>query len=65
MWQDPIVSEIHQTREQLSKAYGDDLHRIFLAAQRGELLKPLAGRATRPAKVLARRPHAKPRKVAR
>jgi hypothetical protein len=42
MWQDPIVTEIHQTRERISQSYGNDLHAIFMAAQRGELSKPLA-----------------------
>ena len=52
MWLDPIVAEIHQTREKLSQAYGDDLHAIFAAAQRGELSKPLdapAGKVAQPA----------------
>lgn len=40
MWQDPVVSEIHQTRDRISQAYGDDLHAIFAAAQRGELSNP-------------------------
>jgi hypothetical protein len=39
MWQDPIVTEIHQTRERISQSYGNDLHAIFMAAQRGELSK--------------------------
>lgn len=39
MWQDAIVSEIHQTREKISKAFGDDIHAIFAAAQRGDLAK--------------------------
>ncbi len=41
MWQDPIVTEIHQTRARISEAYGNDLHAIFAAAQRGELAQPL------------------------
>ena len=41
MWQDPIVAEIHQTRDRISAAHGDDLHAIFVAAQRGELVQPL------------------------
>ena len=40
MWQDPIISEIHQTRDKISQSYGNDLHAIFTAAQRGELSKP-------------------------
>ena len=39
MWQDPIVVEIHQIRDKISQVYGDDLHAIFVAAQRGELAK--------------------------
>jgi hypothetical protein len=42
MWQDPIVTEIHQTRERIAQSYGNDLHAIFMAAQRGELSKPIA-----------------------
>ena len=52
MWLDPIVAEIHQTREKLSQAYGDDLHAIFAAAQRRELSKPPdspAGNVAQPA----------------
>ena len=45
MWQDPIVAEIHQIRDNISEAYGDDLHAIFAAAQRGELVKPRADTA--------------------
>jgi hypothetical protein len=41
MWQDHIIAEIHQIREKLSQAYGNDLHAIFVAAQRGELAKGL------------------------
>ncbi len=41
MWQDPIVAEIYKTREKISQAYGNDIHAIFAAAQRGELSKPL------------------------
>jgi hypothetical protein len=37
MWQDPIVAEIHQAREEIAKIYGNDLHAIFEAAQRGDL----------------------------
>ena len=40
MWQDPIIAEIHQTRDKISRSYGNDLHAIFTAAQRGELSKP-------------------------
>ena len=40
MWQDPIVTEIHQTREKIAQAYGNDIHEIFVAAQRGELSNP-------------------------
>ena len=57
MWLDPIVAEIHQTREKLSQAYGDDLHAIFAAARRGELSKPLdspAGNAAQPAALTGR-----------
>ena len=42
MWQDPIVSEIHQIREKISAAYGNDMHTIFAAAQRGDLAKVFA-----------------------
>lgn len=41
MWQDPIVAEIHQARDRISEAHGDDLHAIFAAAQRGDLVKAL------------------------
>lgn len=57
MWVDPIVAEIHQTREKLSQAYGDDLHAIFAAARRGELSKPLdspAGNAAQPGALTGR-----------
>ena len=46
MWQDPIVAEIHQTREKISQLYGNDLHAIFAAARRGELSKPLVSPAS-------------------
>lgn len=39
MWRDPIIAEIHQTRDKISRSYGNDLHAIFTAAQRGELSK--------------------------
>ena len=64
MWLDPIVAEIHQTREKLSQAYGDDLHAIFAAAQRGELSKPLdspAGNAAQPVALTDRPASASPR----
>ncbi|MGZ8216516.1 hypothetical protein [Methylomagnum sp.] len=41
MWRDPIIEEIHRTREKIAAAYGNDMHAIFLAAQRGELAKAL------------------------
>ena len=41
MWQDPIVAEIHQTRERISQHFGNDIHVIFAAAKRGELSIPL------------------------
>ena len=37
MWQDPILQEIYATRERISNAYGNDLHAIVVAAQRGDL----------------------------
>ena len=37
MWQDPLIAEIHQTREQIALAYGNDIHAICEAARRGEL----------------------------
>ena len=40
MWQDPIVAEIHQIRDKISQDYGNDLHAIFAAAQRGDLSNP-------------------------
>lgn len=46
MWQDPIVAEIHRTREKIARAYGNDIHAIFAAAQRGELSKPLISPAS-------------------
>ena len=64
MWLDPIVAEIHQTREKLSQAYGDDLHAIFAAARRGELSKPLdspAGNAAQPVAPTGRPASASPR----
>jgi len=39
MWQDPVVAEIHETREKISQAYDNDIHKIFVAAQCGELSK--------------------------
>ncbi len=47
MWQDPIVADIHQIREKLSQAYGNDLHAIFVAAQRGELAKGLGAQESK------------------
>nr|VFK09980.1 MAG: hypothetical protein BECKLPF1236A_GA0070988_1003011 [Candidatus Kentron sp. LPFa] len=44
MWRDPIIAEIHRTREKLSQAHGNDLYAIFLAARRGELAKALGHR---------------------
>ena len=41
MWQDPIVAEIHQTRERIARYFGNDVHAIFAAAKRGELSIPL------------------------
>ena len=41
MWQDPIVAEIHQAREKIARHFGNDIHAIFAAAQRGELSIPL------------------------
>jgi hypothetical protein len=37
MWKDHIVEEIHSIRERIANFYGNDMHAIFLAAQRGEL----------------------------
>jgi hypothetical protein len=45
MWQDPIVEEIHQTREKIAQAYGNDIHAICEAARHGKLSKPLASSA--------------------
>lgn len=42
MWQDPIVAEIHHTREKIAQAYGNDIHAICEAARRGELSRPSA-----------------------
>jgi hypothetical protein len=39
MWQDPILQEIYATRDRISNAYGNDLHAIVVAAQRGDLSK--------------------------
>jgi hypothetical protein len=39
MWQDPIIEEIHQTRQQIAEAFGNDMHAICEAARRGELHK--------------------------
>jgi len=47
MWQDPIVAEIHRTREKIAQAYGNDIHEIFAAAQRGELSKPFISPANK------------------
>lgn len=41
MWRDPIIEEIHRTREKIADAYGNDMHAIFVAAQRGELANAL------------------------
>lgn len=49
VWQDPIIAEIHKTREQIAQRYGNDLHAIFAAALRGELSKPLVAQASSPA----------------
>lgn len=48
MWQDPIIAEIHQTRDQISQAHGNDMHAIFVAAQRGELAKSLVSLESMP-----------------
>ena len=40
MWQDPIVAEIHRILDKISQDYGNDLHAIFAAAQRGDLSNP-------------------------
>ena len=45
MWQDPLVAEIHQTREKIALAYGNDIHAICEAARRGELSKPVSSRS--------------------
>ena len=44
MWQDPLIAEIHQTREQIALAYGNDVHAICDAARRGELSRPISDR---------------------
>jgi hypothetical protein len=41
MWHDPIVEEIHQTRERIAQMYDNDIHAIFEAARHGELSKQL------------------------
>lgn len=41
MWQDPLVAEIHQIREKIAQAYGNDIHAICEAARKGELSRPL------------------------
>lgn len=40
MWQDPLVAEIHQIREQIAQAHGNDIHALCEAARRGELSRP-------------------------
>jgi hypothetical protein len=40
MWQDPLVAEIHQIREEIAQTYGNDIHAICEAARRGELSIP-------------------------
>jgi hypothetical protein len=44
MWTDHIVEEIHATREKIANFYNNDMHAIFIAAQRGELGKGLIGK---------------------
>ena len=39
MWHDPLVAEIHETREIIAQAYSNDIHAICEAARRGELSK--------------------------
>lgn len=39
MWHDPLVAEIHQTRERIALKYGNDIHAICEAARCGELSK--------------------------
>ena len=46
MWHDPIIAELHDTRQKISLAHGDDIHTIFLAAQHGELIIPVALKKT-------------------
>lgn len=46
MWEDPIVADIHRTREKLAAEYGFDVHAIFAdlrkrqAALGGRLVSP-------------------------
>ncbi len=39
MWSDPIIEDLHKTRDRISREHGGDLHEIFEAARRGELTK--------------------------
>jgi hypothetical protein len=39
MWNDPIIEDLHQTRDRISRKHGGDFHEIFEAAKRGELTK--------------------------
>ena len=43
-WQDPILKELHATREKLASEYGNDIRAICDAARFGLLrnLKPIA-----------------------
>ncbi len=36
-WQDPILLELHATRERLANEYGNDIRAICEAARRGNL----------------------------
>jgi hypothetical protein len=41
MWQDPIIAEIHKTREKISLSFGDDIHAICEAARKKEAARKM------------------------
>ncbi len=54
MWEDPIVAEIHRTREKLAAQYNYDIDAFFADIRRrqaalGDRLVPIAKRAEPPA----------------
>jgi hypothetical protein len=48
MWEDPIVADVHRTREKLAAEYGFDVHAIFTDLRNRQAA--LGGRLVSPAK---------------